>query len=190
MLTSYDAKTGEKKYQERLAGGTSAFTASPVAGDGKVYFASEDGQVFVLKAGPTFEIVATNDMATPVLATPAISEGRLFIRTASQLFAIAAAGRSGQPLDSARGEDRFLVQRLEPRALRTRLSFSTAPRIRALISRFCSGGADLPAADAGHVGLQPAAVGAGDVAVGGGHQLAELPRSRGSSAATPLPASS
>ena len=75
VLTVYDAKTGERKYQERLAGGTSAFTASPVAANGKVYFANEDGQVFVVKAGPTFEIVATNDMASPVLATPAISEG-------------------------------------------------------------------------------------------------------------------
>ena len=62
VLTVYDAKTGEVKYQERLAGGTSAFTASPVAADGKVYLASEDGQVFVLKAGPTYELMADNDM--------------------------------------------------------------------------------------------------------------------------------
>ena len=88
MVSAYDAKTGEKKYQDRFAGGTSAFTASPVAANGKVYFANEDGQVFVVKAGPTFEIIATNDMASPVLATPAISDGRLFIRTASHLLAI------------------------------------------------------------------------------------------------------
>jgi outer membrane protein assembly factor BamB len=92
VVTAYDAKTGEKKYQDRFAGGTSAFTASPVAANGKVYFANEDGQVFVVKAGPTFEIIATNDMGSPVLATPAISEGRLFIRTASGLVAIAAGG--------------------------------------------------------------------------------------------------
>jgi outer membrane protein assembly factor BamB len=92
VVTAYDAKTGEKKYQDRFAGGTSAVTASPVAANGKVYFANEDGQVFVVKAGPAFEIVATNDMGSPVLATPAISEGRLLIRTASHLFAIAASG--------------------------------------------------------------------------------------------------
>ena len=92
VVTAFDAKTGEKKYQDRFAGGASAFTASPVAANGSVYFANDDGQVFVVKAGPAFEITATNDMGAPVLATPAISEGRLFIRTASHLFAIAATG--------------------------------------------------------------------------------------------------
>jgi outer membrane protein assembly factor BamB len=90
VLNVYDAKTGEKKYQERLSGGTAAFTASPVASGGNVYFANEDGQVLVVKAGPVFETVATNDMGSPVLATPAISEGRLLIRTASHLVAIGA----------------------------------------------------------------------------------------------------
>jgi outer membrane protein assembly factor BamB len=90
VINVYDAKTGEKKYQDRFAGGTSAFTASPVAANGHVYFANEDGQVFVVKAGPKHEIVATNDMGSPVLATPAISEGRLLVRTASHLMSIAA----------------------------------------------------------------------------------------------------
>jgi outer membrane protein assembly factor BamB len=88
VLTVYDAKTGEKKYEDRLAGATSAFTSSPIANDGKVYIASEDGQVFVLAAGPKFEVIALNEMSTPVLATPAISEGRLLLRTQNQLMAI------------------------------------------------------------------------------------------------------
>ena len=88
VLNVFDAKTGEKKYEQRLAGATSAFTSSPVANDGKVYVASEDGQVFVLKAGPTYEVLAMNQMSTPVLATPAISEGRLLLRTQDQLIAI------------------------------------------------------------------------------------------------------
>ena len=88
VLSVFDARTGERKFQERLAGGTAAFTASPVASDGKVYLANEDGQVFVLKAGPTFELLATNDMGAPVLATPAISEGRLYFRTSNELVAI------------------------------------------------------------------------------------------------------
>ncbi len=88
VLNVYDAKSGEKKFQERLAGGTAAFTASPVAGDGKVYIANEDGQVFVLKAGPTYELLSLNDMGSSVLATPAISQGRLFVRTQQQVVAI------------------------------------------------------------------------------------------------------
>jgi outer membrane protein assembly factor BamB len=88
ILNVFDAKTGEKKYQQRLAGATSAFTSSPIANDGKVYVASEDGQVFVIKAGPTYEQLAMNEMNTPVLATPALSEGRLLLRTQDRLMAI------------------------------------------------------------------------------------------------------
>jgi outer membrane protein assembly factor BamB len=91
VLTTYDAKTGEVKYQQRLAGGLSAFTSSPIAADGKVYLASEEGHVFVLKAGPTFEVLAENDMGESVLATPAISEGRLFYRTQGQVLAIGSS---------------------------------------------------------------------------------------------------
>jgi outer membrane protein assembly factor BamB len=90
VLTAFDARTGERKYQERLAGGTSAFTSSPVANDGRIYLANEDGQVFVIKAGPAYELVALNDMGSTVLATPAISEGRLLVRTPEQLVAIGA----------------------------------------------------------------------------------------------------
>jgi outer membrane protein assembly factor BamB len=88
VLSVFDARTGERRFQERLAGGTAAFTASPVASDGKIYLANEDGQVFVLKAAPTYELLAMNDMGAPVLATPAISEGRLYFRTATELMAI------------------------------------------------------------------------------------------------------
>jgi outer membrane protein assembly factor BamB len=88
VLNVFDAKSGEKKYETRLGGATSAFTASPVANDGKVYIASEDGQVFVIAAGPKYEVIAMNEMATPVLATPAISEGRLILRTQDQIMSI------------------------------------------------------------------------------------------------------
>ena len=67
---------------------SSALTSSPVANDGKIYIAGEDGQVIVFKAGPVFERLATNDMGASVLALPAISDGRLLIRTANQLVAI------------------------------------------------------------------------------------------------------
>jgi outer membrane protein assembly factor BamB len=89
VVSAFDAKTGERKYQERLLKDTSsAFTSSPVANDGKVYIAGEDGQVIVIKAGPVFERLATNDMGSPVLASPAISDGKLLIRTQTQLVAI------------------------------------------------------------------------------------------------------
>ena len=89
ILTVFDAKTGEKKYQQRLLENTaSAFTSSPIANDGRIYVASEDGQMIVFKAGPTFERLAQNDMGASVLATPAISEGRLIVRTQHALMAI------------------------------------------------------------------------------------------------------
>jgi outer membrane protein assembly factor BamB len=88
VLNVYDARTGDEKYQERLAGGTAAFTASPIASNGKIYLANEDGQVFVLKAGSTYELLSLNDMGASVLATPAISEGRLLFRTQQHLMAI------------------------------------------------------------------------------------------------------
>ena len=89
VLSAYDARTGERKYQQRLLENTSsAFTSSPVANDGKVFIASEDGQLIVLRAGATFERIATNDMRASVLATPAISEGRMLVRTQDQIVAL------------------------------------------------------------------------------------------------------
>ncbi len=87
VLSCYDAKTGERMYQERLGEGGS-FSSSLVAGDGKLYFAGETGDVFVVKAGPKFELLATNTMDEVVMATPAISEGTLYYRTRGHLVAI------------------------------------------------------------------------------------------------------
>ena len=93
VMNVYDARTGEKKFQQRLADGKSAFTSSPVAADGKVYLASEEGHVYVLKAGPAFEVVSENDMGESVLATPAISEGTLLIRTQGNVVAVKASAK-------------------------------------------------------------------------------------------------
>jgi outer membrane protein assembly factor BamB len=87
VLGVYHPATGERAHQGRLGGGTSAFTASAVAADGKIYFTSEEGDVYVLKAG-TFEVLATNSLGAVAMATPAISEGVLYFRTASGLIAI------------------------------------------------------------------------------------------------------
>jgi len=86
VLSAYNARTGERIYQERLP---TSFSASPVAADGKLYLASEDGEVLVVKAGPKFEILATNSMGKPLMATPAISDGILILRSEDKIYGIA-----------------------------------------------------------------------------------------------------
>jgi outer membrane protein assembly factor BamB len=88
VLTCYEAKTGKQVYQERLGTGRTGFTASPVAANGLIYIASEDGDVYVVKAGPEFRIVATNPMGEICMATPAISDGIIYVRTQGNLVAI------------------------------------------------------------------------------------------------------
>jgi len=90
VLSVYEPRTGRRLYQRRIGRGGSGFSASPVAADGKVYFSSEDGSVFTLRAGPEFEILAENPMGETLMATPAISEGVMYFRTRGHLMAIAA----------------------------------------------------------------------------------------------------
>ena len=87
VLAAYNATTGERVYQERLGGTGAAFTASPVASEGKIYLSSEDGDVFVVKAGPKYELLAKNPVGEVMMATPAISDGLLIVRTVSNLYA-------------------------------------------------------------------------------------------------------
>lgn len=101
VLSCYRARTGERLYQERLGGGGRGFTASPVAADGKLYFTSEEGEVYVVRAGRHFELMAVNALDEITMATPAISDGTLFFRTRSQLVAVGegAAASQGEPRD-------------------------------------------------------------------------------------------
>ncbi len=85
VVTCVDAKTGERVWRERLDG---VFTASPVAGDGKIYMLSENGDTFVLKAGRQAEVLSRNPIDGRVLASPALSGGRLFIRTDDAVIAV------------------------------------------------------------------------------------------------------
>ncbi|HRC85146.1 MAG TPA: hypothetical protein PK413_06015, partial [Thermoanaerobaculia bacterium] len=78
--------------RERIPHRGAGFSASPVAADGKLYLSSEDGDVFVVRAGPTFELLATNPMGEALMATPAISEGTLYLRGRSHLFAVRSQG--------------------------------------------------------------------------------------------------
>src|SRR6266404_7167434 len=88
VMTVYNAKSGDRIYQQRIGQGGS-FTASPIAAAGKLYAATEDGDIFVIKAGPQYELLAKNPMGEPMLATPAFSGDLLIVRGAKHLFAIA-----------------------------------------------------------------------------------------------------
>lgn len=88
VLKCYDAVTGEQHYEQRLMPEATGFSASPVAGDGKVYCTSEGGDVVVVRAGRTFEVLARNTMGESCMATPAISRGSLILRSRSHLVAI------------------------------------------------------------------------------------------------------
>jgi outer membrane protein assembly factor BamB len=84
----YDLESGEKIYSEKIPHRGGGFSGSPVASDGHIFLASEDGDVFVIKAGPLFEIIATNDVGERIMTTPAISDGTLFIRAEKSIFAV------------------------------------------------------------------------------------------------------
>ena len=83
IASCYIGKTGEKVWQERLGGGVSA---SPILVGGNIYSASEDGIISVFTAGPTFKMVAKNDLGESIMATPAVADGRLLIRGKNSLF--------------------------------------------------------------------------------------------------------
>jgi outer membrane protein assembly factor BamB len=93
ILTCIDAKTGAIKYEGGRVPVPATFTASPVAYDGKVLLTSEDGETFVIKAGPVHEVVRTNSVGEPVYASPAIASGKLFVRGEKHLFCIANVAR-------------------------------------------------------------------------------------------------
>jgi len=88
VFACYALADGKELYRERIPDAGSGFSASPVASDGKIYLSNEDGDIIVVKAGPTFEVLARNDMAEPVMATPAISGGMLIIRSQHSVWAI------------------------------------------------------------------------------------------------------
>jgi len=86
-LRCFDAHTGELRYEQALHDN---FLSSPVIADGKLYIASDSGVVYVIRAGPRYELLAQNDMAAPILATPAFSEGFMVVRTTEALYGVTA----------------------------------------------------------------------------------------------------
>ncbi len=88
-LTAYDAASGAMLYRARIGRTGGSYVASPVAADGKLYFADEDGMVHVVKAGPEYELLESNDMGEVIWATPAITNGVLVVRTLQHVWGIA-----------------------------------------------------------------------------------------------------
>ena len=92
IATCLDAMNGKTLWQKRLPG---RYTASPVSADGKIYFANEDGVTTVLYAGSkTYDEVGRNELGEPIFASPAISQGSLFVRTPRHLWRI--GGKKGE----------------------------------------------------------------------------------------------
>jgi outer membrane protein assembly factor BamB len=81
----------------RLQGSLGPYSASPVAADGKVFLASEEGKVTVLKAGRDWEIAAINDLEEGCFATPALAEGHIYLRTSEALYRFGSSAARKPP---------------------------------------------------------------------------------------------
>jgi len=89
VLTALDPRTGRILKQGRLPGAMEGIFSSPVAADGKIYVTSASGKVTVLKAGPDWTTLAVNDLDEECYASPAIGDGRIYIRTLNSVYAFA-----------------------------------------------------------------------------------------------------
>ena len=94
MVSCYNAKTGEPYYHQQRLPKTYSFKSSPVGANGKLYLASENDDVIVVKMGEKFEVLATNTMADQTfIATPAIAGGEIFLRSKTRLYCIRGKSR-------------------------------------------------------------------------------------------------
>jgi outer membrane protein assembly factor BamB len=88
VFDAYEVETGKDIYRQRLEPVGSGFSASPVAADGRLYLTSEDGDIIVIAAGREFKKLGSNSVGELVMATPALSEGVMYVRGVSTLVAI------------------------------------------------------------------------------------------------------
>ncbi len=97
IMRCVEFKTGKVIYEERVEGvqGSSKFFSSPVAADGKIFCASQQGDLIVLKAGPKFEKLGATKLDGAINSVPAIGDQRIYVRTANSLYSI---GGKGQPV--------------------------------------------------------------------------------------------
>jgi len=97
FITCHDAKTGAEVYgRQRISSDATGFTSSPWAYNGLIFAMSEDGDTYVIKAGPEFKVLGKNSLNEMTLATPAVVRGSLFVRTMTKLYRIAGGGAAGQ----------------------------------------------------------------------------------------------
>jgi outer membrane protein assembly factor BamB len=94
LASCFDARTGQMFYEEERLGALGDYYASPVAAHGKICVASQAGVVVIYRAGESLEVLARNPLDESVLATPAIADDVLYVRTATQLYAF---GRDSKP---------------------------------------------------------------------------------------------
>ena len=87
LLSCFNARTGKLIYREKIPE-ASGITASGIAADGKLYYSTEQGNVYIVKAGTKFEVIAKNSLDDIIMATPAISENILYYRTQHYIIAI------------------------------------------------------------------------------------------------------
>jgi outer membrane protein assembly factor BamB len=89
FLTAHDAKSGKEIYgRQRVSGESSGFTPSPWSYNGKIFAMSDDGDTFVIQTGPEFKLLGKNSLNEMTLATPAVANGSLIVRTATKLYRI------------------------------------------------------------------------------------------------------
>ncbi len=88
IFDAYNVRSGAELYRQRLPNIGSGFSASPVAADGKIYLSSEDGEISIVAAGTSFRQIAANDMRDTIMATPALSQRVMYVRTSRSVFAI------------------------------------------------------------------------------------------------------
>jgi outer membrane protein assembly factor BamB len=86
LLTSFDAQNGSLVKRERLASGTGNYYSSPVVGDGKVYLLSDRGKLTVVSAVKDWQELWTSDFREDVYATPALVDGKIYLRTVGHLY--------------------------------------------------------------------------------------------------------
>ena len=90
ILTAFDAETGEVIKAGRVNGAIDPYSASPVSADGRIYFATEGGNVAVVEAGRDWSVETVNSLSEPIFATPALSQGRIYVRTEAALYSFGA----------------------------------------------------------------------------------------------------
>lgn len=95
VVNCLDATTGKRLFQKRISA-TGSYYASPIAVGNHIYLASGQGVISVLKSGPKLEVIAQNDLAERIMATPAVVDNTLYVRTNEHLFAFASDTKSGE----------------------------------------------------------------------------------------------